>query len=143
MIEETALAITEAFGRGAKVGILATEGTMAGEVYHRLAEDGYGTHRLFIPSPEIRELVHRTIYDNGYGIKACSNPVTERARENIRQAAAHLAEKGAEVVVLGCTELPLALPPDSLESPFLIDPAECTARALISRAAPEKLRPRK
>ncbi|MBN2288318.1 MAG: aspartate/glutamate racemase family protein [Candidatus Glassbacteria bacterium] len=141
MIGETGAALTGKFGRGAAVGVMASGGTMATGIYDRLQEDRCGAHRLVLPSPEIQTLVHRAIYDRGYGIKARSNPVTGKAKEECRQAALHLAAGGAEVVVLGCTELPLALPPGSIESPALVDPAEITARALIARAAPEKLRP--
>ena len=142
MIEETGLSITETFGSGTRVGLLASEGTVAVGVYDRLKLERCGAHRLILPSAEIQTEVHSSIYHRDYGIKARSNPVTERAVENCRRAALHLADKGAEVVVLGCTELPLALPPGSLESPVLIDPAEVTARALIARVAPEKLKPR-
>jgi aspartate racemase len=141
MIEETGLAITGAFGPGTSVGLLATEGTIRCGVYDRLKDESCGAHELILPDPEIQAEVHRSIYDRQYGIKACSNPVTGQAEEICREAALHLAAGGAEVVVLGCTELPLALPPGSLETPRLIDPAELTARALIARVAPEKLKP--
>jgi len=141
MIEETALAITGAYGPGACVGILASGGTVACGVYERLKLERCGAHRLILPSAEVQAEVHASIYDRRYGIKACSNPVTERATAQCRSAALHLKAGGAELVVLGCTELPLALPPGSVESLKFVDPAEITARALIARAAPEKLKP--
>jgi aspartate racemase len=142
MITETGLSITKSFGPGARVGLLATEGTVAGGVYDRLKLERYGAHRLILPSHKIQTEVHQSIYDRDYGIKAHSNPVTERAVAQCRRAALHLADKGARVIVLGCTELPLALPPGSFGSLELIDPAEVTARALIANVAPEKLKPR-
>jgi aspartate racemase len=81
------------------------------------------------------------IYDQSYGIKAFSNPVTGRAVADCRTAVGHLAGKGAELVILGCTELPLALPQWSVQGVELVDPTEITARALIRLAAPDRLKP--
>ncbi|HUU28793.1 MAG TPA: amino acid racemase [archaeon] len=141
MIEETALFIKENFGKGAKAGLLATEGTISAGVYDRLREERLGRIELLLPSREIQKLVHQAIYDRKYGIKACSNPVTERAVKECRLAVRHLAEQGAETVILGCTELPLALPQSSIEGASLLDPTWITARALVARVALEKLKP--
>ena len=43
-----------------------------------------------------------------------------------------LREMGAEVVVLGCTELPLALPEDALDGLPLVDPTQVLAGALVN-----------
>jgi len=52
-----------------------------------------------------------------------------------------LHERGANTVIMGCTEIPLAL--DCRMFPFpLIDPAVAFARALIHAAGPTRLRPR-
>ena len=136
MIEETGLFIRQYYGRGVKTGLLATEGTYKSGVYERLA----GDIELVIPSRKIRELVHRAIYDRTFGIKAFSNPLTGQAIEDCRSAVRHLADKGAKLVILGCTELPLALPEQSMAGVALLDPAWITARALVSKAAPDKLK---
>jgi aspartate racemase len=136
MIEETGLFIRQYYGRGVKTGLLATEGTYKSGVYERLA----GDIELVIPSRKIRELVHRAIYDRTFGIKAFSNPLTEQAVEDCRSAVRHLTDKGAKLVILGCTELPLALPEQSMAGVALLDPAWITARALVSKAAPDKLK---
>ena len=141
MIEETACHIRDRFGSGARAGLLATRGTLATGVYDRLCAEELGRMELVEPSAEIGKLVHRAIYDKEYGIKAFSNPVTDRARADCRTAVGHLAGRGASPVILGCTELPLALPQRCLEGVELVDPTEITARALIALAAPEKLMP--
>jgi len=141
MIQETASFIRDRFGPGARAGLLATEGTMATGVYDRLCEESPGQMELVKPSAETVQLVHQAIYDKSYGIKAFSNPVTDRARADCRTAVEHLARKGAKLVILGCTELPLALPQRSLHGVELVDPTEITARAMIRLAAPHKLKP--
>lgn len=141
IIEETASFIRDGFRSGVKAGLLATEGTIATGVYSRLCEECPGHIELVTPSSEIVKLVHQAIYDKSYGIKAFSNPVTDRARADCQTAVGHLARKGARLVILGCTELPLALPQRSLQGVELVDPTEITARALITLAAPDRLRP--
>ncbi len=141
IIEETASFIRDRFRSGVKAGLLATEGTIATGVYNRLCEECLGHIELVTPSTEIVKLVHQAIYDKSYGIKAFSNPVTDRARADCQTAVGHLARKGARLVILGCTELPLALPQRSLQGVELVDPTEITARALIRLAAPDRLKP--
>ena len=126
---------------GALVGLLATRGTIHTGVYGRLRQPEYGAIELIEPEDSVAEVVHRAIYDREYGIKACSNPVTERARADCQAAVGSLAAAGAEAVILGCTELPLALPEPCAGEVLLIDPAEVTARALVARVAPDKLKP--
>jgi aspartate racemase len=88
------------------------------------------------------ERVHNAIYDGSFGIKAHSNPVDPRAAKIVQQAVAGMAFSGAQAVILGCTELPLAISKKNSPLP-LLDPAEICARRVISMVAPEKLRPAK
>lgn len=141
MLAETGRFIRGRYGRAARVGLLATEGTIRCRVYERLLEGPEGLAELLLPEEEFIVRGQRAIYDREWGIKARSNPVSERAVEECRAAVAHLAAKGAAVIILGCTELPLALPAARLEGVDLVDPALITARALVARVAPEKLRP--
>jgi aspartate racemase len=55
------------------------------------------------------------------------------------EAIRHLAASGAEAVILGCTELPLAVTEAEIEGVRCIDPTRALARALIREAAPERL----
>jgi aspartate racemase len=86
-------------------------------------------------------LVEPAIFDPEFGIKAYSKPVTEAARDLVLRAVARLEEQGARAVVLGCTELPLAVPETHLGDTVFIDPTTVLARALIRECAPARLRP--
>jgi aspartate racemase len=145
MIDETGLYINENFvkksGPAVKIGLLSTRGTLETRIYDRLEFDYPGKIELVMPNRDTAAALHRAIYDREWGIKARSNPVTERAREECLRALETLALSGARAVVLGCTELPLALPETKAIGVSLIDPATITARALISRVAPHKLLP--
>lgn len=116
-------------GRGVgQVGLLATEGTYRAGLYDQaLRQAGLQCH---IPSVEERERLMRGIYE---GVKAGNMAL---ARECFAGVASALAGRhGLSVLVLGCTEIPLALSAvpgrDSLE---LVDPAALLARALAQRA---------
>ena len=97
---------------------------------------------MILPDEDIQvNLVHKSIYDREYGIKAKSAPVTDIARTRLAQAIDHLLGRGVEVIILGCTEIPLAITEKERQGIPLLDPAMILARALIREAYPEKLVP--
>lgn len=137
MIEETIDHLRASGNPQLRVAPISTLGTYRVRIYlDGLARAGFG---VVDPGEAIQQLVHDAIYNQEWGIKAQSSPVTPRAREALETAIRTLQAAGAQAIVLGCTELPLALPEPSLLGVPLIDPATILARALIREAAPEKL----
>ena len=123
---------------GAKrIGLLATRGTHKSGVYHEYFGDGI---ELLEPEVAGQERVHEAIYSKDFGIKAYSQPVKPQAREVIATEISSLVNRGAQAIILGCTELPLAVTPGEVAVP-VIDPGLIAARALIALVAPEKLLP--
>lgn len=125
------------------VGCVGTLSTLA--VYelklHRAPLEAAGFD-VVVPDEDVkREVVNRTIFDTRFGLKAQTNPVTPKARENLLTAIRHLRGKGADAVVLGCTELPLAPLVEDMGDFLLVDPTEILARTLIEATYPETLRP--
>jgi aspartate racemase len=141
MIREVAMFLRMHYSSVKKVGVLGTDGTIRANAYAEvLNEEGIST---IYPDPNVQHgLVHPAIYDPEYGIKAKSEPVTEKARAHVLEAARHLLEdRGGEALVLGCTELPLVVQERQLYGKPVIDPTLVLARALIAHVAPEKLLP--
>ncbi len=139
MIEEAARYARDAAHGIRRVGALSTLGTYRLRLYHQaIATAGF---EPVMPDETHAELVHRAIYDPAFGIKTLSNPVTDAARRHLLDAIDHLRARGAEAVMLGCTELPLALPERTINGTLLIDPTLALARALIRETYPEKLKP--
>jgi aspartate racemase len=64
-------------------------------------------------------------------LKATTEPSIE-AREVMTAAVEMLIATGAEAVILGCTELPLALPDPVLRDIPLVDPMRVLAGRLIN-----------
>ncbi len=115
-----------------RVGVLSTTGTYRTRLYPDILEPlGYA---VIVPEATMQaELIHPAIYDPVYGIKA-QGGATPRARADLLVGVGALHEMGAEAVVLGCTELPLALPEQAVAGLTLVDPTRVLARALVGAA---------
>ena len=138
MVRETVGRIRSAHPGVQRVGILATQGTYQTGLYDDALEDA-GLQAI-LPDPVIREEnIHAALYAPGVGIKACSGVVTEKAINKVRSAIYHLRDLGAEAVILGCTELPLAIKDHQVDGMPILDPASIVAEILIRETFPEKL----
>lgn len=135
LVEETVAYLRREFPGVTRVGVLGTHGTYLAGMYDRaLAEAGLET---VLPSQAIREeAVHAAIYTPGFGIKSTAGVVSARARELVRSAITQLRELGAEAVILGCTELPLAIAETRYAGIPVLDPARIVARQLVDRICP-------
>ena len=139
LVEETAVFLQTNFPHIRRVGILSTTGTYHAQIYPNcLQPAGY---EAFVPDLTMQETyIHPAIYDLTYGIKA-TGTATARARTDLLTGAAALRKQGAEAIILGCTEIPLAIPETVLDGIFIIDPTRILARALIREANPNRLKP--
>lgn len=120
-----------------KVGILSTIGTYQAKIY----QDAFikkGITTIF-PCEKGRRFVQQAISNRKFGIKAVCCPPTAQAKNILLEQARLLIQKGSRIILLGCTEIPLALTEDSLDSVPFIDPAEILAEKLISVFDPEKI----
>lgn len=138
MIRETADYVRREARSIRRIGVLSTLAVYRLRVYETvLAEEGL---EPILPDENVQEgIVNRTIFDPGFGIKAQSNPVSKVARQSLMTAIEHLRQKGAEAVVLGCTELPLAIPESQIDAMPMIDPTRVLAAALIRETHPNRL----
>jgi aspartate racemase len=102
-----------------------------------LQDSGFGV--IQVPLSE-QDTVHQAIYDRNWGIKASAVP-TDRVIKVLRDKVLGLADSGAEIIILGCTEIPLALTESELDGTPLLDPLNALARALIREADGGKLKP--
>jgi aspartate racemase len=127
-----AIAETAQFIKGlspviSKVGILATSGTITTGLFQKeLSISGFSS---IIPAPdEQQNLVMDAIYGVD-GIKA--GYIDGPPKNKLVEAANQLITMGAEVLIAGCTEVPLALKGSDVSVP-LIDPIEVLAIAAIN-----------
>ena len=139
MIEEVGRFVQNNLPGVTKVGVLSTTGTYRAGVYVEVL-GALGFTAVLPPFSLQTEKIHPAIYDPEYGIKACGL-ATEQAQANLQEGIAALKTAGAEAIILGCTELPLAFTKPTAAGLPLIDPTRILARALIREANPKKLRP--
>ncbi len=104
------------------VGLLGTRFTMEEDFYRGRLEADHGLEVL-VPDARDREIVHRAIYD-----ELCRGQVRDASRREYARIIADLVARGAEGVILGCTEIGLLVGPgDSTVEVF--DTAAIHARA--------------
>lgn len=129
---------------GGSVGLLATSGTLRSRLYDEPLEDrGLRPVSPFdleggetLQRRNVMEPIYGPWVDGrhqGGGIKTDGG--SARARALLEETARRLvAEGGADVLVAGCTEIPLALEGAEVAGRQLLDPARLLAGAAIRRA---------
>ena len=95
----------------ATVGLLATAYTMEQDFYVGRLKRTHGL-AVVVPGPEDRRLVHEVIYQ-----ELCLGIVKEESREAYRRVIGDLVGRGAEGILLGCTEIDLLIGPDDAPVP--------------------------
>ncbi|MBQ7038773.1 MAG: amino acid racemase [Clostridia bacterium] len=124
MIRETAQALKK--DGVACVGLLATDGTVQAGVYQKeLERAGIQT---VCPDAEGQREVMRLIYD---GVKAGANSFDTTL---LKQELQRMREMGAQRIVLGCTELPIAFQNYGIPSNDTVDPTDILAKAAVAAA---------
>ncbi len=110
------------------VGLLATTGTVQGGLFQkRMKQNQIAT---ITPVESDQEKVMSCIYN----IKASqSHDHRKKAKMELLEVANNLTKQGAQGIIAGCTEVPLALGPEDLQVPFF-DPLLILARAAIMEA---------
>jgi aspartate racemase len=137
MLQETMVYLDQIAPTVKKVGVLSTTGTRLTGLYAQLLERG---DKMILQIPESDQgALQEAIYNPQWGIKAIS-PVLPQARQRVQQMAQSLVDMGAQAIILGCTELPLALSESHFMGIPIIDPVVALARSLIRHAAPDKLK---
>lgn len=110
----------------AKVGVLATDGTIKAEIYHKgLRKEGFIP---IVPSGERQKIVMKCIYE---GVKA--GRVSE-AKEWIREPLEELADSGVKAIILACTELPILVNENYYNGILIIDATMALAKKAVNFA---------
>ena len=137
LVRETVFHIRKIHPDVQRIGILGTQGTYQTRLYDQVLEDA--GLEVVLPDPAVREHdIHAALYAPSFGIKTCPG-VTNEASSRIHSAIRHLQKHGAEAVILGCTELPLAIKEDQIDGMPILDPAKIIIEKLIRETYPEKL----
>lgn len=102
--DATALRVREAGVR--RLGLLATRFTMEQDFYKGRLADVHGLEVL-VPEEADRRLIHAVIYD-----ELCRGEIRAGSRREYLRVMEGLAARGAEAILLGCTEISLLVKPE-------------------------------
>jgi len=112
--------------RHKRLAVLGTQYLMEGPVYPEALKAAGLEYR--IPGPEQRKRINQIIFD-----ELVNAEFTSRSLAYLVEVIRALAGEGCDAVVLGCTEIPLLVTPDSSPLPTL-DSTRLLARAALRRA---------
>lgn len=127
MIETVACCVMEHHGKNCKPGLLATLGTYRTGLYQKyFSEKGMD---IIVPEPEDQVAIMEAIYGK-QGIKA---GLGDRPAEILFSEALKLTDRGAELIISGCTEISAVL--GSLNPGFVfVCPMQVLARHAVELA---------
>ena len=113
-----------------RVGLLGTKWTMTGPVYARALQQR-GLERL-IPEESVREKLNTAIFD-----KLCQAIFDDESMQLFLSAIEDLKARGAECVILGCTEIPLIVTAANSPLPIL-DSTRLLAKYAVKEALSDR-----
>jgi aspartate racemase len=93
------------------VGLLGTLFTMRERFFLGGLERG-GVEGL-VPDPDVQTCLHRIIFE-----ELCRGQLLPESRRIFLDAIAKLRERGAQGIILGCTEIPLLIGPQDCDAPL-------------------------
>ena len=124
---------------GGRIGLMGTVATLQTLLYQDALEKA-GLEPV-LPDDDECALVQRAISDPEFGVKAFSDPVSPKARRILLDTARGLVEKKrVSVILLGCTEIPVAVTETSILEVPVVDATSVLARELIRTSCPERLK---
>jgi aspartate racemase len=109
-IADTTAAAVRAAG-ASTVGLLATAYTMEQDFYVGRLREVHGLE-VVVPDAGDRRIVHEVIYN-----ELCVGVVVDESRREYRRIMRGLADRGAEAILLGCTEIDLLVGPEDAPVP--------------------------
>jgi aspartate racemase len=113
-----------------RVGLLGTRFLLEGHFYRDRLRDRFSIEVL-VPGEEDIDTVHHIIYD-----ELCAGKMEAPSRRVCLDIIGRLVERGAEGVVLGCTELPSLIHPGDADVP-IFNSTRLHAEAAVNRALAE------
>jgi aspartate racemase len=113
-----------------RIGLLGTRFVMEGAFYRDRLRDRFDIE-VIAPAEADMDAIHRIIYD-----ELCQGRINASSQRVCANIIDHLIGKGAEGIVLGCTELPLLIRPGDVCAP-VFDTTRLHAEAAIDLALAE------
>lgn len=113
-----------------KIGLLGTKFTMEQEFYKGRLNKIHGIE-VIIPNKEQRKVIHNILFK-----ELIQGEISESSKNKFKDIIASLESRGAEGIILGCTEIPLLVKQKDYNIP-LFDTTSIHARAAVEFALKE------
>lgn len=110
-----------------RVGLLGTKFTMEQDFYKGRLQEIHGIDVL-IPEDKERQVIHDILYN-----ELCLGEIKELSKGKFQSIIQNLVKRGAQGVILGCTEIPLIVRQEDYEIP-LYDTTALHSRAAVDFA---------
>jgi aspartate racemase len=110
-----------------RIGLLGTRFLVEGRLYQDRFRDRFAIEVL-VPEEEDLDAVHQIIYS-----ELCAGKIKASSRRVCGDIIGKLINRGAEGIVLGCTELPLLIRPGDTHAP-IFDTTRLHAEAAVNEA---------
>ncbi len=110
-----------------RVGLLGTRFTMEQDFYKQRLSRNHGLEVL-VPDEKERALIHGILYN-----ELCLGEIKDASKRMFQSIIAGLVSRGAEGIILGCTEIPLLVSQEDYDIP-LFDTTSIHARAAVDHA---------
>ncbi len=108
------------------VGLIGTKYTMEQDFYkERIADSGI---KVLIPEAAERDMINQVVFD-----ELCLGEILDSSKVEFQKVIQKLIDRGAEGIILGCTEIGLLIQQDDAEIP-LFDTAKIHVEAAVKEA---------
>lgn len=106
-----------------KVGLMATDGTIKAGVYNQY----FNNNELFIPNEETQSRIMDVIYNE---VKQNKIP----NKDNFLNIMDYFKNNNCDLIIMGCTELSVAVNELSIDDPIIVDSLTVLARETIKKS---------
>lgn len=113
-----------------KVGLLATNHTVDNKLYDKYLHNV----DIILPTNREQQLIHNVIYR-----ELCNNIILPDSKIEYVDIVLGLISRGAEAIILGCTEIPLLITQDDFENTRIIDTVQIHIESLGIKNAPKQI----
>lgn len=130
MVEQTIIEVATNFAQK-KIGLVASEGCLLGKVYETRFIKHYPQFSIIYPDSITQKEVTRGIVNIKNLNRFKKEGHTDRPKTIFSKVCRKLIEEGAELIILGCTDITVDFSPNSIDGVPIVDSLRVLANSII------------
>ena len=131
MVELAILEIKKLYS-GKKIGLIASDGCLLGKVYEKRFDKHYPNAMLVYPKNDFQALVTKGIVNIKNRSRFLTEEHIDRPKTIFQTVCQHLKENGAEVIIIGCTDIAVDFLPENYPDIPILDSLSLLADKILS-----------